>query len=304
MQTPQAGARPVVEEVPVKTAGIYVSLVVNRRHKSARIVDFLSGNFGQKAAAIDTFARREGIERVYTLVEREESLGWARVGFAREGSIPGYYKRSDAHLMGRVITTPPTLDEDGLPATPPPDANAAEKLLNAAKRLVAEVNEVPRGFKAEALNDAEVLASGMLPAKSRRGGAWFDERFGRTGERLHIAGRMTRAGAKLPDQVVSVELQEPFGNAFVQLTSWAQKTDDARMIYSSLQSLVEQLRAKDIGCTFALSPADNAITAAAFLAAGFKRTGLLAQHLCLGDRRVDALLWTRRGASSADADAA
>lgn len=304
MQTQQAGARPLIEEVPVKTAGIYVSLVVNRRHKTARIVDFLAGNFGQKAAAIDAFARREGIERVYTLVEREESLGWARVGFAREGTIPGYYKRSDAYLMGRVVSTPPLVDEDGLPMTAPADTAAAEKMLNAAKKLVGDVNEVPRGFKAETLNDAEILASGLLPAKSRKGGAWFDERFGRTGERLHVAGRMTRSGAKLPDQVVSVELQEPFGNAFVQLTSWAQKTDDARMIYSSLQSLVEQLRARDIGCTFGVSPTDSPITAAAFLAAGFKRTGLLAQHLCLADRRVDAVLWTRRGASSADADAA
>ena len=294
----------MVEEVPVKTAGIYVSLVVNRRHRSARIVDFLAGNFGQKSAAIDAFARREGIERVYTLVEREESLGWARVGYAREGSIPGYYKRSDAYLMGRVVTTPPMVDEDGLAMTPPPETNAAEKVLTAAKKMVPELNEVPRGFKATTLSDAEVLSAGLLPAKTRKGGAWFEERFGRTGERIHVAGRMGRTGAKLPDQVISVELQEPFGNALVQLTAWAQKTDDARMLFSSLQTVAEQLRTRDIGCTFALSPADNAVTAAAFLAAGFKRTGLLARHLLLGDRRVDALLWTRRGASSADADAA
>jgi outer membrane PBP1 activator LpoA protein len=74
-------------------------------------------------------------------------------------------------------------------------------------------------------------------------------------------------------------------------------------LFCALQAASEPLRAKEIGCVFALSPADNPVTAAAFLAAGYKRTGLLSRHLQLGDRRVDALLWTRRSVT-ADADAA
>lgn len=299
----QIGQRPVMDEVPVRAAGIHVSLILNRRHRSARLVDFLAGSFPQKVAAIDLVARREGIERVYTLVEKEESLGWARVGFAREGSIPGYYKRSDAHLMGRVVSTPPLVDEDGQPMTPPADANAAERALNQAKKLVPELTGALKGFKVSLLSDASVTTGATLPPRSKKGGAWLEERFGRTGDRLHVAGRVVRAGVKPCDQVLTLELQEPFGNAHLQVASWAQKTDEGRVLCCSLQALAEPLRAKEIGCVFALSPVESVVTSAAFLAAGFKRTGLLAQHLLLGDRRADALLWTRRTVSG-DVDAA
>ena len=44
----------------------------------------------------------------------------------------------------------------------------------------------------------------------------------------------------------------------------------------------------------------------AMLAAGFRKTGLLAQHLAgeKADKRGDAILWTRKTIASADADAA
>ena len=115
--------KPIVEEVHLRDSQVYICLVVNRRHKSARIVDFLAGNFPAKQAAIYNIAHREGIERVYTLVEREESTGWAKAGYAREGSIPGYYKRSDAHLMGHLIHSPPMVDEDGNAVAPTADMN-------------------------------------------------------------------------------------------------------------------------------------------------------------------------------------
>lgn len=303
VQTQQVGQRPVMDEVPVRAAGIHVSLILNRRHRVARLVDFLAGSFPQKAAAIDAVARREGIERVYTLVEKEESVGWSRVGFAREGSIPGYYKRSDAHLMGRVVSTPPLVDEDGLPMTPPADANAAERTLNQAKKLQPELTGALKGFRVALCSDESVGAEAALPPRSKKGGAWLEERFGRTGQRLHVVGRVARVGAKPAEQLLSLELQEPFGNAHLQLASWALKPDDGRMLFCALQAAAEPLRAKEIGCVFALSPADNPVTAAAFLAAGYKRTGLLSQHLLLGDRRVDAFLWTRRSVT-ADADAA
>lgn len=303
MQIQQVGQRPVMDEIPVRASGIHVSLIVNRRHRSARLVDFLAGSFPQKAAAIDLVARREGIERVYTLVEKEESLGWARVGFGREGSIPGYYKRSDAHVMGRVVTTPPMVDEDGQAMTPPPDANAAERALNQAKKLVPELSGALKGFKVSLLTDESVSAGATLPARSKKGGAWLEERFGRTGQRLHVAGRVVRAGVKPSDQLLSLELQEPFGNAHLQLAGWPQKAEEGRVLFCALQAVTEPLRVKEIGCVFAFSPADSVVTSAAFLAAGYKRTGLFAQHLLLGDRRADALLWTRRSVT-ADADLA
>ena len=112
-RTGAGAAKPVVEELLFRSGSVHVALVVNRRHRSARVVDFLDGNFPQKQAAIHQIALREGIERVYTLVEREQSGGWAKVGFAREGSIPGYYKRSDAYVMGHLVHDPPRVTAEG-----------------------------------------------------------------------------------------------------------------------------------------------------------------------------------------------
>ncbi|MEZ4393053.1 MAG: hypothetical protein R3A48_18355 [Polyangiales bacterium] len=293
----------MMEEVPVRAPGIHVSLIINRRHRSARIVDFLSGNFPQKVVAIDALARREGIERVFTFVEREESLGWARVGFVREGSIPGYYKRSDAHIMGRLVSSAPEPSEDGVALGPLANQSAAERTLTQAKKLCPDICAEPRGLKVSLYSDESVVAASVLPPRSKKGGAWFDERFGRTGERLHVGARLARPGARAAEQLLSLELQEPFGNAYLQLTSWAQRQEDGLALFCALQAVTEPLRAREIGCVFGLSPADCVVTSAAFLAAGYKRTGLLAQHLRLGDRRVDALLWSRRNVG-ADADAA
>lgn len=281
---------PVVEELHIRRPGVYVSLVVNRRHRSARVVDFLAGNFVQKMQAINTVALKEGIVRVCTLVEREESLGWLKVGYAREGSIPAYYKRSDAYLMGHLVSLRPVLTDEGVPAAPVADVNRAEKMIAQAKKLVAEVT-APKGMRAEVLSEA-VAAARYGAAKKRP--AWLDDRFGRTGTRLHVTARPTRASAKGTEQLVSAELQETFGNAYVQCATWPSRMEDAPVLVSALNALSEELASRSIGCVFSASPAECAPVAAAMLAARYRKTGLLAKHLVVGDKRVDAILWTRR----------
>ena len=208
-----AGAtKPVVEEIHHRSEQVYVCLVVNRRHRSARIVDFLAGNFPQKQAAIQRIASREGIQRVYTLVEREESTGWAKVGYAREGSIPGYYKRSDAYVMGHLIHNPPRTNADGVLLAPVADVNKAEKALNAAKKLKEEIS--PRTVKTQMMSEQEI-ADLRASAKGKKGFAAIDDRFLRSGSRIHLAARDSKGAAKSGEQIVSAEVQECFGNAYV-----------------------------------------------------------------------------------------
>lgn len=290
----QTNPRSVIEEVSYRREGIHVSLIVNRRMRTARLVDFLAGNFPLKQQRLDELALREGINRIYTFVEKEESLGWAKVGYSREGTIPGYYKRSDAYLMGRVITDPPLVDEDGSPLTPPADTNAAEKVLVQARKLVVEITAV-KGLKIEVLTDLQVIAQGVGPARNRKTTAWFEERFLRSGDRMHVLGR-----GRTNAQLVTAELQEPFGNAYVQVAMVPTKTDEARVLAGAIHGLHEALKAREIGCTFAMTPADSPMLAAVFLGAGYRRTGVLSQHLAPGERRADAMLWVRRTAGDGD----
>jgi hypothetical protein len=289
--------RPVVEELHHRSDQVYICLVVNRRHRSARIVDFLAGNFPQKQAAIQQIALREGIERVYTLVEKEESSGWARVGYAREGNIPGYYKRSDAYLMGHLIHNPPRLTPEGVPIPPAADTVRAEKALAAAKKLKDAI--APKGVRTQLMSESEVSAL-RAAARGKKGFAQFDDRFGRTGARLHVAARNKSA-----EQIVSAEVQECFGNAYLQLAHAPASEADAKILVAALTALGDELRGREVASTFAFSPVSDTLTNAAMLAAGFRKTGLLAQHLLVGTERADTILWTRKtGAATADADAA
>jgi hypothetical protein len=45
---------------------------------------------------------------------------------------------------------------------------------------------------------------------------------------------------------------------------------------------------------FALAPSDDVALATAFAFNGFRRTGLLQNHLQLGNERKDAIIWARK----------
>ncbi|MBI5514243.1 MAG: hypothetical protein HY909_10770 [Deltaproteobacteria bacterium] len=297
----KAGPRPVIEELHFRRESVYVSLVVNRRHRTARVVDFLAGNFPQKQAAIEAIAAKEGLERVYTLVEKEESSGWQRVGYAREGSIPGYYKRSDAYVMGHLFGGTP-LDEEGRGVSAA-DLAAAERLMAAARKLSPTMEVNPRTFKVQVSSDEEVGAT-RTGTRSKKAGAWFEERFGRSGQRIHAFVRPVRANSRAGEQWVSAELQEPFGNAFVQLGTLPARVEDSVLLVGALNALAEQLRPREVSCSFAVVPVGDAHVAAAMLLAGFRKTGLLARHVLLGDRRTDGILWTRKATATEGPEAA
>ena len=95
--------KPNVEELYFRSDSAYLCLLLNRRTRSIRVVDFRAGALPAKRLYIQSVATEEKVEKVITLVEKDEVSSWTRVGFVREGTIPGFYKRSDGHLCGCVI---------------------------------------------------------------------------------------------------------------------------------------------------------------------------------------------------------
>ena len=127
---------PWVEEIPFKSESAYLCMIVNRRIGLIRVIDFRAGALPAKRLFIQNVAKREGIEKVILLVEKDEVSSWTRVGFVREGTIPGFYKRSDGHLVGCVIgdrTASIEVNDDG--------QKLAERTVNAAKKNAREVPE-------------------------------------------------------------------------------------------------------------------------------------------------------------------
>src|SRR6185369_7469732 len=93
-----------VEELFFQNDTVSLCLLVNRRHKHLRVIDFRAGPTVAKRNFVIAAAKREGIDKVFTLVERDEVTTWTRLGFTREGSIPSFYKRSDAWILGAVVS--------------------------------------------------------------------------------------------------------------------------------------------------------------------------------------------------------
>src|SRR5690349_23307134 len=89
-----------VEEMFVQNEAVSLCLLLNRRTKTMRVIDFRAGPSHAKRIFVLKLAKREGIEKVYTLVERDEVSTWIKLGFAKEANIPGFYKRSDAFMLG------------------------------------------------------------------------------------------------------------------------------------------------------------------------------------------------------------
>src|SRR5499427_11102402 len=96
-----------VEEVFFQNEAVSLCLLINRRVRTMRVIDFRAGPSNAKRMLVLNLAQREGVEKVYTLVERDEVGTWVKLGFAKEGNIPGFYKRSDAFLLGCSVHAAP-----------------------------------------------------------------------------------------------------------------------------------------------------------------------------------------------------
>ncbi|WP_394823822.1 hypothetical protein [Pendulispora albinea] len=319
---------------------VSLCLLVQRRSKTMRVIDFRAGPTPAKRTLVLALARREGVEKIYTVVERDEVATWVKLGFAKEGNIPAFYKRSDAFLLGCSIddapeskSGPPSssqrvpvqserrliiqggpslarasiasrawLDLERVPlddVEAPADTTAydfAEKTLIRAKKLVKEAAE--RALPAVKLSEiAEAQTRKPIGSALRSGRALTAfEPFGRGAIRRYFA-LTARGGFEL---VASAESQACFGNAFLELLVSPRNDSERAGTTGALKALCERLQADGtVGC-FALAPSDDASLSAAFVYNGFRRTGVLQNHLVVGRERKDAIVFARKLANPAD----
>jgi hypothetical protein len=90
------------------------------------------------------------------------------------------------------------------------------------------------------------------------------------------------------------EVQPSFGSALVEILVSPRTETERAGIVAALDILCEKLAAKGTASAFSLSPADDIPFASALLAAGFRRTGVLASHVIVGGERKDAIMWARK----------
>src|SRR5437762_4404476 len=128
------------EQILFENAKVSLCLLLNRHARTLRIFDFRAGADPTKRGYVLSIAQREGVERVFTVVERDEVSVWTRLGFAREGTIPGFFKRSDAYVLGATVPTALGAESPARLAEALPSWEAlAEKTHTEAKRLAREL---------------------------------------------------------------------------------------------------------------------------------------------------------------------
>ena len=239
-------SRDGVDELLFRNDTVSLCLLVNRRHRTLRVVDFRAGATSAKRNFVIAAAQREGVAKVFTLVERDEVATWTRLGFTREGSIPAFYKRSDAWILGAVVAdvAPMRAATDGDDGecdddAPAPSAAAllAERTLQAAKRLLRDNAGATMPVTKLALaRDAD--ARKVLAAAQRAGRALTGfEPFGRDAERSLFAAT-TRSGL---ETWLGVEAQSCFGSSLVELLA-APRTEPERLaLVGALRAVKAQL---------------------------------------------------------------
>ena len=298
-----------VEEMFVQNDTVSLCLLLNRRTKTMRVIDFRAGPSHAKRLFVLKLAAREGIEKVYTLVERDEVSTWVKLGFAKEANIAGFYKRSDAFILGCSVDTdalhmqlqvPIGIEEDDDPMPTEPSAahDFAEKTLAHAKKHAKELADRPLPATKIAIvreNDAHVKKTIEKAIRAGRALTAF-EAFGRDVERrfFHLT---SRGGFEL---IASTESQSCFGNAFLELLTGPKTEAERIATISALRALCDKLLSEGVVSCFAVAPSDDVALATAFVYNGFRRTGLLQNHVTVGGARRDAIVWSRKLANPAD----
>ncbi|HEX4355785.1 MAG TPA: hypothetical protein VHZ95_22815 [Polyangiales bacterium] len=276
---------PIVEELHFRSDNAFLCLLLNRRTKAIRVIDFRAGALPAKRLFIQSVAQREGVDKVILLVEKDEVSSWTRVGFVREGQVPGFYKRSDGHLVGCVIgdrTASIEVSEDSL--------KQAERSINAGKKLAETIEDPVKGVTVKQIDreTAEEARDAVWQKRSDAYGA-FDA-FGRDAGRIFVEV----SSKKTKPNYLSGEFQDCFGHSLIEILRVPRNEHDVQAIAAGLQWLNDYLKAKEIVSAFAFAPVDNVELATIFLACGFRKTGLLAKGALCGDKRSDAILWTRK----------
>ncbi|MCA9718604.1 MAG: hypothetical protein H6713_05070 [Myxococcales bacterium] len=277
----QDEAPPSVEEIYYRKGDIDFCFLLNRRHQNLRVFDYRVGNYQQKRDFFDRIARAEGLRKVFTVVEKQDSKSWRSVGFSREGAIPGYFRTADAYVMSRVYTEDGEPIQGGAPKLNAPSVSAKEKTSSKPRGLNTELVESTERLAAI----TEELAEVCLYAPFRRG--------------IFHPDVALHARHNKNSYWVGAETDSSFGHAKLDYLTPPKTEAQLPALEFMMSSLLDELARRETASVFSLVPADWTLTAQLYNALGFKVSARLTDHVVRDDGFVGAQLWHRRLSTAA-----
>ncbi len=266
-----------VEELYLQQQSINMRLLINRSHGHMRFMDFRVGNYERKRDTLDETARCEGMRKIFTLVEKQDSKNWHGVGFTREGVYPSFFRTADAYVMCRHY------NETGDPL---PSQKAGKRVddedypkvpLKKPDRL--RVTEIKEDTRKAALMDKFNGHFKALP-------------FGR----VTTPDLVIKATARKKEGWACAEIDDSYGHAMVGFYP-APNARGPHLGAQALVSLLDVLDKRGVANLFGLAAATDELSNGLFSQLDFRITGRLQDHLQTPKGASTALLWHRRIAS-------
>lgn len=281
-------------EVEFHQPGVYLCLLVNHTDRNLRVIDFRAGLSREKRRLIVDFAVAHRIERLFTLVERDEVAAWVRLGFAREGTIPAFYKRSDAHVLGALTASLRLSHQSGTrPALALRNEAAIATKLEAvhqdARKLAASWKLSASGVRVAIAPEPEVQRAKAAIKRAEWSPITLDA-FSRGADQWHY----TCTAKGVPALCVAVESQACFDNALLEILARPRTDKEGLWMARALGEVLSTLRERGIVSCFAMTPVSDVVLGAVYARNGFRRTGIMNDHLPASGGRETAFLWTRK----------
>ncbi|MBX7082087.1 MAG: hypothetical protein K1X88_22965 [Nannocystaceae bacterium] len=269
-----------VEEIYYRKGDIDFCFLLNRRHHNLRVFDYRVGNYQQKRDFFDRIARTEGLRKVFTVVEKQDSKSWRSVGFSREGAIPGYFRTADAYIMSRVYTDDGEPIQGGAPKLVAPTAHSKEKAPAKPRGMTSEVVSDVRRLQSVASS----LSESSMYAPFRRGTFHPD------------LGLLAKMGKK--EYWVGAETDSSFGHAKIDMLTPPDKDVDVSVLAFCVRALLDELLKLETASVFSLCAVDSPLSNQVYAELGFKVTARLTDHVTRDEEFIGAQLWHRRLANT------
>ena len=267
-----------VEEIYYRKGDIDFCFLLNRRHHNLRVFDYRVGNYQQKRDFFDRIARAEGLRKVFTVVEKQDSKSWRSVGFSREGAIPGYFRTADAYIMSRVYTEDGDPIQGGAPKLHGPSVTLRDLTPAKPRGMSVEVatdQNLPQGGRTGAVDGGSVRAVPQGDVPPRRRPAREDRQAASTGwARRPTARSATRRWTS-------------------SLRRRRSQASPPRRLLHAARCSRSCARWTPPACS-AWSAVDDAMANQVYADLGFKVTARLTDHVSRGDDFVGVQLWHRR----------
>ena len=263
-----------VEELYLREQSINMRFIINRSHAHMRFMDFRVGNYEQKRNALDATARSEGMRKVFTLVEKQDSKNWRSVGFVREGVYPAFFRTADAYAMCRHYNE----TGDPLPAQAVKRVDEPEYPSVALKKTdQLRVTEIKDETRKAALMDKFNGHFKALP-------------FGR----VTTPDLVFRVAARKKEGFACAEIDDSYGHATVGFYPAPTGAKGPQLGAQALLSLLDALDQRKITNLFGLAAVSDDLSNGLFSQLDFRVTGRLAGHLQTSKGASTALVWHRR----------